>query len=760
MEKNERMFGARISDENRSLIKFVLAMVIAFASSFGKVLHLPADVNVAVAAVLGNNAIGAFAGSLLAYVISGTLGDGIVQLCSILVLIALRFINPLGSHRNEPIYVSLATTAVLILFNSVMCIAMSDDGFTASLRMVSSLMCGCIVYILKTISVNRDKNGVYDLTGINGIFIGIIYMMVVSTLSSIPMPVINLGRILGTFTILITVKKYKNFYGAGIGALTTCGILISTPLTFRNTLLLAAVGLVCGAFTRFGTLITVLSMLFATLIGLVSIGVNSDTYNMLADVAIGSIVFLLIPSSVYQTITKKVIGIRSSLDVAAQVNSSKLNFASQTLSSIRRQLSLITVAMDKKKSDVIISENVKFNICKKCELYSICFKTDNQTLSSFFELEKILKTDGLLKKGDVHSSLPLCINKAEIIDAFNNEYALFEAERTNSIRTREMREFLIQQISSMEDILNDLAVRSSQFRNIDVLMTIRVKELFMKFGYDNAKVNVYIDENYCQRVDVYLNVKFNSDILKVTTGVSSVTDCDMDVPTIIEEDGSTKISFCEMTKFTVETSTYSASASGEYSGDSYDIINVNGTEKYIILSDGMGTGKRARLDSIFSVSLLTRLLNSGISMETAHKLLNSMLMVKGWEESFATLDLVKIDMNSGSANFLKAGAVDSWLCRDGCTKKIGGGSFPMGILSECLPYVNTMKLFDGDYIFLTSDGVDEDSAHEYAKVIASNSKNPIDELVQKVGKMALSKRGKESDDLTFILIKIKRRSEI
>lgn len=760
MEKIKRAINGCVSDSSKSLFKFILVMIISFAATFGKILHLPSDVNVAVAAISGNNAIGAFVGSLLAYVASGSLGDGIVQLCSILVLFALRFINPLGSHRDEPMYISLITTAVLILFNSVMCVAVSDDGYAASLRMIASLMCGCIVFISKTIIVNRDKNGAYDLTGINGMFIGIIYMMIVSTLSSIPMPVINFGRILGTFTILVTVRKYKNFYGAAIGALTTCGILISTPLVFRNTLLLAVAGLICGAFVRFGTLFTVLSMLFATLIGLVSVGVNSDTYNMLADVAIGSIIFLLVPSSVFQTMAKKIIGIRNSFDVASQVNSSKLNFASQTLNSIRHQLSLITVAMDKKTFDKNLSDNVKSDICENCELYNVCFKSNSQTISVFSDLENLVVSSGMLRKSDVNRLLPLCINKTEICNAFNDEYALLTAEKADRIRTREMREFLVQQLSSMEDILNDLSVRTSQFRNVDALLTVRVKELFSKFGYQNSKVSVYIDDNYCQRVDVYLNGKFNVDLLKITTGISSITDCDMDVPVITEEDGISKISFCEITKFIVETATFSASASGEYSGDSYDIINVNGTEKYIILSDGMGTGKRARLDSVFSVSLLTRLLNSGISMETAYKLLNSMLRVKGWEESFATLDLIKIDLNSGSADFLKAGAVDSWLCRDGCTKRIGGESFPTGILSECLPYVNNLKLFDNDYIFVTSDGVDEEAAHEYAKFIASNPQLSVEDSIRNVGTKALSKRGKNSDDLTFILIKIKHRDEI
>ncbi len=48
-------------------------------------------------------------------------------------------------------------------------------------------------------------------------------------------------------------------------------------------------------------------------------------------------------------------------------------------------------------------------------------------------------------------------------------------------------------------------------------------------------------------------------------------------------------------------------------------------------------------------------------MQTAHRLINSMLRVKGWEESFATLDIMRLELNGGTVQFLKSGAAQSFL---------------------------------------------------------------------------------------------------
>jgi stage II sporulation protein E len=279
-------------------------------------------------------------------------------------------------------------------------------------------------------------------------------------------------------------------------------------------------------------------------------------------------------------------------------------------------------------------------------------------------------------------------------------------------------------------------------------------------GYRGAKVCVYVDDDLFRRADAFIRGSFSGDIAKLTASVSSILDCDMSLPDITGDNGVTRISFAELPAFTAESAVFSASASGEYSGDSCDIFDVGGSEKYLVLSDGMGTGKRARLDSSFTVSLSRKLLTSGLSLTTVHRLVSSMLRVKGWEESFATMDILRLDLCGGRASLLKAGAVSSRLCRDGAVIPLGEISFPAGILSDCPPDKCEIKLFDGDIIIMTSDGADEDSAQLIAQTAAEDNGHDINELVQHLGKIILERRqGTRADDLTVMAVRISLRKE-
>ena len=147
-------------------------------------------------------------------------------------------------------------------------------------------------------------------------------------------------------------------------------------------------------------------------------------------------------------------------------------------------------------------------------------------------------------------------------------------------------------------------------------------------------------------------------------------------------------------------------------------------------------------------------------MQTAHKLINSMLRVKGWEESFATLDIMRLDLNGGTAQFLKSGAVQSFLCRDGGLKAVGGQAFPAGILPDCTPDITEIKLFDGDIILMTSDGVDDASAREIVRYAAPADKLSAADIARKLGAKALSqKKNVKQDDITIIVAKISLRNE-
>lgn len=130
----------------------------------------------------------------------------------------------------------------------------------------------------------------------------------------------------------------------------------------------------------------------------------------------------------------------------------------------------------------------------------------------------------------------------------------------------------------------------------------------------------------------------------------------------------------------------------------------------MILSDGMGTGPRAALDSAMASGLMARLVKAGFGFQSALRLVNSSLLLKSRDESLATLDIVKIDLYTGKAVFYKAGAAPSVIRRqNGKLLEIKKAALPAGILRDATFSSCEGQLENGDTVIIASDG-----AYEYA----------------------------------------------
>lgn len=745
--------------KNRSIAVWVLTGVLAFVASMGKILGYPSPVNVVVAVVSGGNIIPAFLGSALCYIIFGSIESGIIQLCSILVIAGIRLTLMQETQKENPIFLSMLTSGIMLLFSCVMSAAVPSDTYTASVRMITSLIGGCLVFIAKTVQQKHESGGVFELGGINGIFAAILYVMTVSTLAACPLPVLNAGRIFGAFALLAAVRKYKTAGGAIVGALTTCGVLLCDPALAKNTLLLATSGLICGAFIQFGILIAVLVFIGVSILSLVAIGINGDTFFMFADLLAGSALFVACPVSFIRKTAANFFSVKSTVDLVGMTASSRLNFASKTLGDIRGQITLVSAAIDRKTDSTDLKVQTCAAVCGECELFNVCWKKSIQsTKNAFQKLENIVMKYNGVSLRDVEDALPMCRRMEFMTEAFNETYKNLLAEKADNIKIKEMREIVTEQLSSMEDILSDLSYRVGQVRAVDSSLSAQIREYFSQLGYPNAKACVYIDENNAQRAEVYLTAQFKGDLVKLTMGISSITECDFDLPVITKIENVTKLSFAELPDFESEIGMFQASSTDNgYSGDTMETLDLSASDKYVILSDGMGTGKRAKLDSMFAVNLACRMLKAGFSMPTTHRLINSILRVKGWDESFATLDLLKIDLCGASAEFLKAGAAPAYLYRDGALKRIGGQAFPAGILSGCVPDIANCKLFNGDMIIMSSDGVDESVIRKTAEVVKKGAISAQD-IAQKLGELAMDCSPIEKrDDISIAVIRISLR---
>lgn len=221
--------------------------------------------------------------------------------------------------------------------------------------------------------------------------------------------------------------------------------------------------------------------------------------------------------------------------------------------------------------------------------------------------------------------------------------------------------------------------------------------------------------------------------------------------------------FCfeEDTKYMVLTGYAKSVKAGEkISGDNYSFFETEEKKFYGVLSDGMGSGERASIESEAVLEMAERYLDGGFSTGLTAKMINDFILAGGEGKNMSTLDICSIDLYTGESEFLKVGAAYGLLKRDGYVEKIPSISLPLGLFYDLEMNRYQKKLLDGDYIFLFSDGILENFSGEegeefFKEIIAEIPYRRPSEMAGHIMKHAIAaSRGRIRDDMTVLVMGI------
>ena len=215
--------------------------------------------------------------------------------------------------------------------------------------------------------------------------------------------------------------------------------------------------------------------------------------------------------------------------------------------------------------------------------------------------------------------------------------------------------------------------------------------------------------------------------------------------------------FLEDTRFRSVQGIERRKKDGAYvSGDNFSILELESGNCLMGLSDGMGSGSTACKESELVLDLVERFLEAGFSMETAIRMMNSAMVLKGEADLFSTVDLCNIDLYNGKASFYKIGAAASFLKRDGEVSCFSSRTLPVGVGNN--PEVDKveMELKNGDFVVMVTDGVLEylqvpKPEETMQEIIESIDCRHPGVLVKKImERVLLFTGGKVQDDMTIL----------
>jgi len=218
-------------------------------------------------------------------------------------------------------------------------------------------------------------------------------------------------------------------------------------------------------------------------------------------------------------------------------------------------------------------------------------------------------------------------------------------------------------------------------------------------------------------------------------------------------------------KYTVQLGTFKKTKKDSpVSGDTSITVKLDDGKYLLAISDGMGSGPKAKQASQIAIKMLHRLLASGFDKDTSIEIINSTLSLGTESDTFATLDIAILDLYAGNIEFIKNGACPTYVKENRKVQIIKALSLPAGILENINLVVYDKDIEDNSIMLMCSDGIME-SNEEYENkelwvrdLLEDIETDNVQKIADIVTKEAIDNGyGIAKDDMTTIVAKFRKK---
>lgn len=388
--------------------------------------------------------------------------------------------------------------------------------------------------------------------------------------------------------------------------------------------------------------------------------------------------------------------------------STRLEAVAQSLSSLAETVNEVYEALPRRcESFGWVIDNTHDTLCANCGRQEQCWKQEYAVTRQGLEaVRPLLEQEGSLAPGQLPGQLSRCIHPAALCTTLTRSFALYRSRKEARIHSEAMRSALTEQYSALGEALGVLGEQLGRPGEMEPYRTRRVADFFAAMGSPPQECAVTLDDLGRTHAAVTLpRTRFSAaELAALAQEVGRICSRTLETPQVLSCKGRTTLLFGEKAALRAVFGVAGAAARGEVSGDAVQQF-CTPTSAQMILCDGMGTGRPAAVDGNLAAELTARLLKAGIPAELAARLVNVALALKSEEESGATLDLVSVDLYTGTARLFKAGAAPGFLVHGGRARAVGEASLPIGVLGGVTGQSRVVHLAAGDYVVLVSDGL-------------------------------------------------------
>ena len=392
--------------------------------------------------------------------------------------------------------------------------------------------------------------------------------------------------------------------------------------------------------------------------------------------------------------------------------------------------------------------------CGSCSFFEICKAINPAPCAEIVsELSTIIYKNNKISPSDVKTFPDYCENRRLLFEKISKEVGEVYREKYKSVRLSE----LAREYETVAKLVNEASFSEESAWLLDKALSDKLEALVFELGLADGAVKVFGERK--KRI-VIAGEDERGEIIgkpEFKRAIEEAAGMRLSVPEFYKREKIALFEAQRAPEYSVEYAAESLIAeNSEVSGDTEGSVSLDDGYFYSLISDGMGTGELAREASCFVRDFVFNALTSGVSETAALNTLNSILRMRD-NECSATLDLLRFDLFSGEAMFLKSGAVASFVKRGDSIFKIRSESAPLGLMKNVDAERIRMEIKAGDMVVMFSDGVldSPDSAVFISEILSKDFEGSVSEYADFILKET-KRRTTLRDDATVSVAKIRK----